>query len=156
MVTGFEHVGIQVRDVELSARFYEENLGFVRVGRWSKSEPYVQRVVGYYPDVTLEIAYLKIPGSDTYLEILEYRGVEKTPVDTRTANPGTAHFSLYVDRLDELYEQLKAKGVKFVSEVETSTGGPIAGSRLVYMIDPDGIRVELVELRTPSPEAGNG
>ena len=38
MVKGFEHVGIQVSDVERSARFYEENLGFKRIGRWSKSE----------------------------------------------------------------------------------------------------------------------
>lgn len=147
MVIGFEHVGIQVRDVERSARFYEEQLGFKRVARWSKSEPYVQRVVGYYPDVTLEIAYLQIPGSDVYLEILEYQGVPRSPVDTATANPGTAHFSLFVKNLDELYQRLKANGVDFVSEVQTSTAGPIQGSRLVYMIDPDGIRVELVELR---------
>jgi catechol 2,3-dioxygenase-like lactoylglutathione lyase family enzyme len=146
MVTGFEHVGIQVRDVERSARFYEDNLGFKRVARWSKSEPYVQRVVGYFPDVTLEIAYLQIPGSDVFLEILEYRGVAKAPVDTATANPGTAHFSLFVDDLGELHQRLKAKGVQFVSDVETSTAGPLKGGRLIYMIDPDGIRVELVEL----------
>jgi lactoylglutathione lyase len=147
VVIGFEHVGIQVRDVERSARFYEEQLGFKRVARWSKSEPYVQRLVGYYPDVTLEIAYLQVPGSNVYLEILEYKGVPKSPVDTATANPGTAHFSLFVENLDELYRRLKSNGVQFVSEVQTSTAGPIQGSRLVYMIDPDGIRVELVELK---------
>jgi lactoylglutathione lyase len=155
MVIGFEHVGIQVRDVERSARFYETHLGFKRVARLSKSEPYVQRVVGY-PGVTLEIAYLQIPGSETFLEILEYRGVEKSPVDTATANPGTAHFSLYVSNLDELYRHLSASGVQFVSEVETSTAGPIKGSRLVYMIDPDGIRVELVELRRNTEDASSG
>ena len=31
MVAGCDHIGIQVRDVERSARFYEENLGFQRV-----------------------------------------------------------------------------------------------------------------------------
>jgi lactoylglutathione lyase len=146
MITGFDHVGIQVQDVERSARFYEENLGFKRVNYWSMSTPYVQRVVGYYPDVQLEIAYLQIPNSSAYLEILEYRGVKKTPVDTATANPGTAHFCLYVDNLLELHRRLVARGVQFVSDVETSTAGPIKGSRIVYMIDPDGIRVELIEL----------
>ena len=146
MITGFEHVGIQVRDVETSAKFYEENLGFKRVARWSKAEPYVQRVVGYFPDVTLEIAYLEIPNSNVCLEILEYVGVPKSPVDTATANPGTAHFSLFVDDLGELYERLRARGVQFVSNIETSTAGPLKGGRVIYMIDPDGIRVELVEL----------
>jgi lactoylglutathione lyase len=145
MITGCDHVGIQVRDVERSARFYEENLGFKRVARWSMSEPYVQRVVGYYPDVTLEIAILAIPGSNLFLEILEYRGVLGSPVDPATANPGTAHFCLFVDNLDELHAELIKRGVEFVSDVETPTVGPNKGGRVVYMKDPDRIRVELVE-----------
>lgn len=145
MITGCDHIGIQVRDVERSARFYEENLGFTRVARWSKADPYVQRVVGYFPDVTLEIAVLAIPGSDLFLEILEYKGVDGEPVDPATGNPGTAHFSLFVDDLDALYAELTAKGVEFVSEVQTPTSGLNRGGRLVYMKDPDGIRVELVQ-----------
>ena len=145
MITGCEHIGIQVSDVDRSARFYEEHLGFTKVARFSKSEPYVQRVVGYYPDVTLEIVVLAIPGTEVQLEILEYRGVAKTPVDPSTANPGTAHFSLFVDDLDALYTRLSRAGVEFVSEVQTATAGPLAGGRLVYMKDLDGIRVELVQ-----------
>lgn len=146
MIIGCDHIGIQVRDVERSARFYEENLGFTRVARWSKAEPYVQRVVGYYPDVTLEIALLAIPGHSTlFLEILEYVGVDGEPIDPATGNPGTAHFSLFVDDLDSMYAELTAKGVEFVSEVQTATSGPNRGGRLVYMKDPDGIRVELVQ-----------
>jgi catechol 2,3-dioxygenase-like lactoylglutathione lyase family enzyme len=149
MVTGFEHVGIQVRDVERSARFYVEQLGFELLERTSRSEPYVQKVVGYYPNVVLEIAYLGIPGTNVCLEILEYRGVKRAPVDPATANPGTGHFSLFVDDLDALYARLSSHGVDFVSEVQTSTAGSIKGSRVVYMMDPDGIRVELVELHKP-------
>jgi lactoylglutathione lyase len=145
MIGGCDHIGIQVRDVEHSARFYEENLGFERVDRWSLSHAYVQKVVGYHPDVTLEIVLLKIPGSELFLEILEYRGVERAPVDPATANPGTAHVCLFVDDLERLYDDLTAKGVEFVSEVQTPTWGPNEGGRLVYMKDPDGIRVELVE-----------
>src|SRR5581483_7900787 len=117
IVKGCDHIGIQVRDVERSARFYEEHLGFERVERWSLSHEYVQRVVGYHPDVTLEIAVLQVPGSDVFLEILEYRGVDRRPVDPATANPGTAHFCLFVDDLETLYADLVAKGVEFVSEV---------------------------------------
>src|SRR5688572_19959544 len=100
MITGCDHIGIRVRAVGCSARFYEEMLGFTRVARWTMSQPYVQKIVGYYPDVTLEIAMLTIPGSDVFLEILEYRNVKKTPIDPATANPGTAHFCLFCDDLE--------------------------------------------------------
>jgi lactoylglutathione lyase len=144
-VIGCDHIGIQVQDVDRSASFYRQHLGFELVNRWSMTEPYVQRVVGYYPDVTLEIALLTIPGSDVFLEILEYRGVDKAAVDPATANPGTGHFCLFVDGLDELYARLKSAGVEFVSELQTPSVGPNTGGRLVYMKDPDGIRVELVQ-----------
>jgi lactoylglutathione lyase len=151
-VIGFDHVGIQVRDVERSARFYEEHLGLKRVARWSRAQPYVQRVVGYYPDVRLEIVLLELPGTSSFLEIIEYVGVDRSPVDTASANPGTAHFCLFVDDLDELYERLSALGIEFVSEVQTATAGIVKGGRLVYMIDPDGIRVELVQLPSAASE----
>jgi catechol 2,3-dioxygenase-like lactoylglutathione lyase family enzyme len=71
--------------------------------------------------------------------------VPKQAVDTDTANPGTAHFCLFVDDLEALYAQLLERGVEFVSDLETPTWGPNLGGRLVYMKDPDGIRVELVQ-----------
>ncbi len=150
VVSGCDHIGIQVADVDRSAEFYQRTLGFEPVDRWTMTEDYVQKVVGYYPEVTLKIALLAIPETEVFLEILEYRGVEKTPIDAANANPGTAHFCVFVDRLEALYERLVGEGVEFVSELQTPTVGPNKGGRLVYMIDPDGIRVELVETRIRS------
>ncbi|MGE0212892.1 MAG: VOC family protein [Parvibaculaceae bacterium] len=147
ITTEFDHIGIQVRDVERSAAFYVEKLGFEQVARWSMSKPYVQKIVGYYPDVTLEIAMLTIPGSDVFLEILEYVGVEKTPVDPSLANPGTAHFSVFCDGLDDFHARLVNEGVEFLSDVQRPDGGPNQGGRIVCLKDPDGIRVELAETR---------
>jgi catechol 2,3-dioxygenase-like lactoylglutathione lyase family enzyme len=144
-VIALEHVAIQVSDIERSMRFYQEHLGFELVFRVSRSEPYVQRVVGYHPDVTLEIAELSIPGTDVRLEIIEYRNVERTPIDPATANPGTMHFSLFVDDLMEIYERLSGAAVAFVSEPQHSDAGHLKGGIVVYMKDPDGIRVELVQ-----------
>jgi catechol 2,3-dioxygenase-like lactoylglutathione lyase family enzyme len=144
-VIGCDHFAIQVRDVDASARFYEEMLGFEPIDRVAMDQEYVQKVVGYHPDVTLEIAVLRIPSTDVFLEIVEYRDVEKEPVDPATANPGTAHFSLFVDDLDSLYAELKERGVEFVSEPQVPVVGTNKGGRVVYMKDPDGIRVELVQ-----------
>ena len=145
MINGCDHVGITVADIERSTSFYED-LGFEVSGRWSRSEPYLQRMIGYFPDVVLEIVEMTIPGSPVRLEILEYRNVDTTVMDGANGDPGTAHFCLFVNNIDEMYAELTAKGVGSVSPVQTSDAGPIAGGKVVYMIDPDGIRVELVEL----------
>jgi lactoylglutathione lyase len=137
------HTGIQVADLERSIAFYRDILGFELIFRWNPQAEYIGVIVGY-PDVDLHAAILRPPNSEVFLEILEYRNVDKTPVDTRTANPGTCHIAFFVDDCDALYEELKALGVDSVSAPVTPTIGPNTGGRAVYMIDPDGIRVELI------------
>jgi lactoylglutathione lyase len=113
---------------------------------WNPRAAYIRELVGY-PGVDLHAAILRMPGTEVVLELLEYRDVERTPVDTSTANPGTAHIAFFVDDLDALYADLTTRGVRSVSAPVTPTIGPNEGGRAVYMIDPDGIRVELIQSR---------
>ncbi|GAC1471017.1 MAG: lactoylglutathione lyase [Candidatus Dormibacteraceae bacterium] len=145
-ITRPHHTGLHVSDLERSLAFYRDLLGFELVFAWNPQAPYIGELVGY-PDVDLHAAVVRPPNSEVFLELLEYRNVERTPVDTRNANPGTAHTAYYVDDLDGLYAELVAKGVKAVSPPVTPTIGPNAGGRAVYLIDPDGIRVELIETK---------
>ncbi len=150
-ITRPHHVGLQVRDLERSMAFYRDVLGFEVVFAWNPQAPYVGELVGY-PEVDLHSAILRPPNSEVFLELLEYRNVERTPIDTRTANPGTAHTAYFVDDLDALYAELVAKGVDSVSAPVTPTIGPNKGGRAVYMIDPDGIRVELIQSKVSFSE----
>jgi lactoylglutathione lyase len=143
-ITRPHHTGLQVADLARSVAFYRDVLGFEEVFAWNPRAPYVGELVGY-PDVDLHAAILRPPDSEVFLELLEYRNVERTPVDTRTANPGTAHIAFFVDDLDALYADLRARGVASVSAPVSPTIGPNKGGRAVYMIDPDGIRVELIQ-----------
>ncbi|MEZ4595719.1 MAG: VOC family protein [Chloroflexota bacterium] len=147
IVTRPHHVGIQVADLERSVAFYRDLLGFQLLFQWNPQLEYVRTVTGY-PDADIHAAVLAFPGdTGLTLEILEYRGVPRAPVDTRTANPGTAHIAVVVDDCDALYATLVARQVRTVSAPVTPTAGPNAGGRLVYAIDPDGIRVELISTR---------
>lgn len=141
---GVSHFGIQVTDIERSVHFYGELLGLEPVTRWVRDQRYIQELVGY-PGVELHVAVFRLPHSSTFLEILEYRNVDRHAVDPATANPGTAHLCLYVNDLDALYDRLVAEGVRFVSPVKSPDVGPNRGGKAVYMIDPDGIRIELLE-----------
>jgi lactoylglutathione lyase len=141
-VTGLNHCGIQVADLERSIAFYEQLLGGEVAARWVKDNETVHRLAGY-PGLEVHGAALRIPGSDIVFEILEYRNVERTPVDPATANPGTGHLCFYVDDLQSLYERLSSRGVTFISPPLPATSAP--HRRVVYLIDPDGIRVELIQ-----------
>ena len=138
------HTGLTVRSLERSVAFYRDVLGFEEAFAWNPRASYVAELVGY-PTVDLHSAILRIPGSDVFLELLEYRNVDAQAVDSGNANPGTAHIAFAVDDLDELYADLTAQGVASVSAPVTPTIGPNKGGRAVYMIDPDGFRVEFIQ-----------
>ncbi len=142
------HTGITVSDLERSVHFYRDILGFEFAFQWNPQAEYLRTMTGY-PGLDLHAAILRMPGSDFFLELLEFRNVDKHAVDTANGNPGIAHMAFYTDDCDALYTELKAKGVDSVSEPVTPTMGPNEGGRAVYMLDPDGVRIEFVQ--TPRP-----
>ena len=144
-ILGTWHTGFQVADLERSLTFYRDLLGFEEIWRRVVTDDYIGTLVGY-PGLELRQAMLRLPGTDHQLELLDYRNVERTPVDTRTANPGTAHICLVVDDLAALHERLVAAGVEFMSPPVTPTSGPNRGRLVAYMCDWDGIRIELLQL----------
>ncbi|WP_373070015.1 VOC family protein [Gemmatimonas sp.] len=143
-VRRFHHIGLTVASLERSVAFYRDVLGFDMVVSWNPRAPYIGTLVGY-PDVDLHAAVLALPGSDGRLELLEYRNAVCEPVDPDNGRAGVAHIAFYVDSLDDLYARLSEAGVASVSTPVTPTIGPNIGGRAVYMIDPDGVRVELIE-----------
>lgn len=143
-VVGAWHTGFQVGDLDRSLAFYRDLLGFEEVWRRAVSSEYIQTLVGY-PGVEIHQALLRIPGTDHHLELLDYRNVDRLAVDTRTANPGTAHICLLVEGLAQMYRRLLKAGVVFISPPVVPTEGPNEGKLVAYMCDWDGIRIELVQ-----------
>jgi catechol 2,3-dioxygenase-like lactoylglutathione lyase family enzyme len=149
MVKRVDHFALTVSDLERSLRFYRDLLGLeVRVRRiWN--EDYVRRMVGF-PDASMDIALLALPGDDDQqLELNEYlqprAGAPRNPINT----PGSAHLCFIVDDIQELYELLRQAGTEFVSEPVAVPVGPNKGRRTAYLLDPDGIVVQLMQ---PSKE----
>lgn len=143
-ITKAHHTGFTVRSLERSLAFYRDLLGFELVFEWNPQARYIGELVGY-PTVDLHGAILRIPGADVFLELLEYRAIPQISVDMANGNIGNGHIAFTVDDLMPLYDRLKAAGVKSVSPPVTPTIGPNRGGKAVYMIDPDGFRVELIQ-----------
>src|SRR5947209_2687225 len=157
-ITKAHHTGLTVLSLERSIPFYRDLLGLELVFQWNPQAPYISELVGY-PSVDLHSAILRAPGSEMFLELLEYRGIPKSFNDMSNGNIGNAHIAFFVDELEPLYVRLTALGVKSVSKPVTPTIGPNQGGRSVYFIDPDGFRVELIQTKGGfgdyKPEAAN-
>jgi catechol 2,3-dioxygenase-like lactoylglutathione lyase family enzyme len=144
-IIGAEHTSFTVSNLERSLAFYHDLLGFEILHlRPQITNKYFRDIVGF-PDGLIKGAFLAIPGTEHRLELFEYVHPRGTPLDTHNNNPGSAHIALLVDDLVPMYEELKAKGVPFRSPPIYLDEGPNVGGWSVYMLDPDGITIELFQ-----------
>ena len=145
MTNGIYHAGLTVRDLERSIDFYRDLLGLEVARRQESSTPYISQLTGL-PGTHLKVAYLRAPGDEgAYLELIEYVAPIGQPIDTTPCNPGTGHVCFFVADLDATYARLSAAGVPFTSPPASITAGFHAGSKTVYLRDPDDIVLELFQ-----------
>ena len=143
-VEGFFHGGITVRDMDESLAFYLDALGL---------EVYFDRVLdGNFLREALNlkfkemrVVYLSIPGGG-FVELLEYRDIERFSASSRPCDFGGGHFCLYVSDIDDFATRLFKLGYRARSKSPvTITQGPNLGARILYSLDPDGYAVELFQ-----------
>jgi hypothetical protein len=70
---------------------------------------YLGQVTGF-PGVKLKEAFLRAPGDDHILELLEYVSHLGEPTPRETNRPGNGHFCFVVDDLDAAYDYLTQRG----------------------------------------------
>ena len=145
MLTGVDHIAFAVSNLEQSLRFYRDQLGLPVIVHRVWNEDYVRQMVGI-ADATLNIALLQLPGAgELILELIEYEQPRGAPIPTQVYTPGNAHMALRLDDIDGLYSRLLAQGIQFLSPPMAVTAGPNQGRKAVYLRDPDGIVVQLME-----------
>jgi catechol 2,3-dioxygenase-like lactoylglutathione lyase family enzyme len=142
-VQGVSHFGVAVADMEVSLAFYRDLLGLqVFVDRVA-GQPYLRALTGL-EFRAIRIVFLRVPGTHTFVELLEHHGIERNPVRSELCDPGNAHMCLYVHDLASTYARLLERGVPVLSRgLVTVDAGPLVGSTAVFVRDPDGTPVEL-------------
>jgi catechol 2,3-dioxygenase-like lactoylglutathione lyase family enzyme len=140
------HVGITVKDLDASIRFYHDVLGLEFSNEPSPwfDGPELGPAVGV-PGAGLRQVSL-ILGDSTF-ELLEYKSPPSETVKPLLSNNiGASHVAFLVDDIRAKKAELEAKGIEFYSDVNTVDEGVLAGWRWVYFEDPDGYPLELVEV----------
>lgn len=147
-ITGFFHGGITVRDMDRSLAFYRDALGLTVEFDRILDADYLRAVLAL-SFTTIRAVYLRIPNAaGSFVELLEYRGVERRSAAAEPSDYGGGHICFYVDDVAAVHARAVARGYSARSStVVDIVAGPNAGARSVYLVDPDGYAVELFQKR---------
>ena len=167
------HLGRQIEDVERIMHFYHDLIGLELRGTRDQPRPFfmnrglqeVAELVQGVPDPHVQasrVALLPIPGTaaapggpEMTIEAIEIKGIPTRRFNPPLTDPGASYLKLTVTDLDKTLALLKDERYPVITAggnpVELSGWPGIAGKiRAVFVRDPDGYPVELMEV-TPAP-----
>jgi glyoxylase I family protein len=127
MVTGIEHVAIASPDPLRLAQWYVEHLEFV---------------INYQSAHSKTVFVKAADGS--MIEIIE-SAPDTVPAESMNA-AGLRHVALTVADFPSVHARLKEKGVRFLTDAQTTNGNSLA-----FFTDPDGNILHLLHRETPLP-----
>jgi catechol 2,3-dioxygenase-like lactoylglutathione lyase family enzyme len=137
-VNRIDHLSFTVADLERSLAFYRR-LGFEPHKRYLSAGPDAAEGTGT-PGAEIDIGWLRHRAGGPMLELLRYQNTA-TRRAAHNSEVGAAHICLDVADVRAAYADLKQDGVTFVSAPHSDR----YGVTWVYMRDPDGNVVELIE-----------
>src|SRR5215213_11897096 len=123
----FLHTCYRIGEIGRSVTFYQK-LGFEEVRRMPIGDEAIN-------------VFMALPGEDPRLELTYNHGVDSYEMGT-----GYNHIALIVDDLDATLERLAGAGIE-PEKPPYRPGGRTEGSRICFVRDPDGYRVELIGSR---------
>jgi lactoylglutathione lyase len=144
-ILGMHHTGFTVSDLERSVAFYCSHLGCEEIARNEPRGGYISELLGQ-PDAHVRLAQLRHPASEHVLELMEFFSPAPRELGLEPCVVGAGHVCFDVEDLDALHARLSGEGLRFVGAPVRMTAGPNAGGASVYLLDPDGIVVQLRQL----------
>lgn len=140
MLTSAWHVSLTVEDIERSVAFYRDILGMeVEMEPRELRGPLLARITGY-PGAHLRVAFVRL--GDFRIELIQYLYPLGKNYALGLNDIGSLHIAFSVDNVQEAYERLLRRGVRFKCLPGRSRED---GPPLVFLYDPDGYPLELNE-----------
>ncbi len=136
-----DSVGHAVKDLLKTVEFYQEAFHLKPVSPpsgWQKTASNNDRAA----QVSSRSATLALPGTETTLTLVEFKGAPRHSIHPRNSDPGASTLAFTVKDVDGTFRQAVAAGATVV----TKGGEPMAlgpAMRLVFVTDPDGFFIEI-------------
>jgi predicted enzyme related to lactoylglutathione lyase len=147
-VGNFSHI---VASMDRAIEFYRDVIGIDLPGQPGafNGNPAILNL-GNTPGAQSRFTALRVPGSALGVELIEYKDIDRKPVQPRFQDPGAATLILSVRDVDAIVARVK----KSAGRIQTLSGVPAniqPGAKAIFIQDPDGFFIELSQ-RTPTPE----
>ena len=140
----FSHFGICVSDLERSLRFYCDALGFEKAESHAIGSEFARLMD--FNDVAVTSQFIR--RGPTAIELLAFE--EPTPIGARERRPvnqlGLTHLSFRVCDVAATVARMVELGGAVVESSRTTIDLGGTALEFVYCTDPDGVRVELMDL----------
>ena len=108
-------LSISVADLDTTVAVYRTALGFeVSAPTRFAIDPFVRTLSGVRGEIRRAIA--TAPGTGQQFELVEFKGVERTPLRTRLQDPGSVRLQVMVRGLDEVAAAITKAGGAIVSD----------------------------------------
>ena len=146
MITGFNHTSFTVPDITRAVSFWSDVLGFACSGIVERRGAWVEAVTGV-AGARIKVAHLH--GYGHHMEFIEYAGGSRERPAEQPDRPGTGHVCLEVDDIRETERILRAAGATGVGTMTEINDPGMTPCVAGYLRDPNGIIIELLELKSP-------
>jgi len=146
MINGFQHIGMGVWDIEKTYSFYKEYLGFkIKLNDATMAPKEMEPVIGKVETMRAMMA-LNVKGGGV-VEFIEYKSTSIAPLPDNAGykNYGVVEIGIEVKFIDRVVEDLKSRGVQFLTPICDLDLGDGRQWRYAYLNDPNGMRIQLVE-----------
>ena len=144
MITGFNHSGFVVKDIDKMVAFYRDLLGLTVLRDVDSKAPPEGDHTGI-PGAHRTLVFVGKTDGDHALELVHFIEPPSPPGHLDRHQLGAAHVCFNVDDLEELHEELEAQGVRFVTDpiFRVLPGGGRFG--ICYAQDPEGNYLEFIQ-----------
>jgi predicted enzyme related to lactoylglutathione lyase len=107
---------ITVNDMDETKRVYRDVLGFSVEGETAFAADAPTRALTGLSTAQVRRSRAQAPGSMLWIEFVEFKGVDRTPLHMRIQDRGAARLQLRVQNVDAIVAAMKTAGMKVVSE----------------------------------------
>ena len=147
MITGFNHSGFVVKDIEAMVAFYQDTLGLSVMREVDSVAPPEGDHTGI-PGARRTLVFVGKPEGEHVLELVHFIDPPSPEGHLDRHQLGAAHICFNVTDLGELASELKAQGIRFVTDpiFHEMPDGKRRG--ICYIQDPEGNYVELIQPTT--------
>lgn len=146
-LSGTDHVGFTVPDIEAATRFFVDVIGcnvVYEIGPFVSDDDWMQVHLGVHPRSVIKTLRMLRCKNGPAFELFEYDldgSAQKPPPNS---DVGAAHLGFVVDDIAAAVAHLKSHGVEVQGEPTTMEEGPSEGLTWIYFLSPWGMQLELV------------